>query len=268
MKPTSPKQPPADDRGRVHPIWRHQRDYTPVIKVGAPAYLSGPFVIKRELIKGTDLATGDPITREVLTYTDGTTVVTDTNDNTGVETADPGLPQFVDKRASVEEHYTQLYDTDTATGEIVRFTRITAITTNPDGTTTYAPAADMAFDLTALYAPAGAVDAVPLVVPLGGEAIAVSGATPAALTPPAHAAYAEIYIEDANVRWTQDGSAPADNNGEQERAGTTISLLDTTALAGFRARPMDNLGDIASAGTMVVSVAYFNTKPERTPRGV
>ena len=190
MKPTSPKQPPADDRGRVHPIWRHQRDYTPVIKVGAPAYLSGPFVIKRELIKGTDLATGDPITREVLTYTDGTTVVTDTNDNTGVETADPGLPQFVDKRASVEEHYTQLYDTDTATGEIVRFTRITAITTNPDGTTTYAPAADMAFDLTAPYALAGAVDAVPLVVPLGGEAIAVSGAA------------------SARGRWTTSATSP------------------------------------------------------------
>ena len=261
MKPTSPKQPPADDRGRVHPVWRHQRDYTPVISV--PVGL-GTFVVHREIVEGTDLATMEPVTREILTYSDGNVQVVDTNDDTGVTTPG-GVSNFAGSRPVIEYQYTRMHDTDLGTGEVTEFTRVVAVVTNPDETTTYRAPVDMAVDLSAPYTPSGAVDLYPTLVRITKELTSLTGALPVSLTPHPHARYAEIYIEDANIRWTQDGSIPSDNNGEQERAGTTVQLYGAPALAGFRALTIDSLGNMDPTLTANLTVTYYNRSPDQGP---
>ena len=181
---------------------------------------------------------------------------------------------FVASTASVDRKINKMFDTDTTTGEIIEFARITEITTNPDGSASYGAPIDRTPDLTAAYTVAGTAAEEPILVQLPTEALAIDGAShdttngEALAAIPAHADYAEIFIEDENIRWTQDGSAPADNNGEQEMAGTTIRLYGRPAIDGFRALVIDNVGDIATAGVSNLSVSYFNMNPERTPLGV
>ena len=172
------------------------------------------------------------------------------------------ISRFAPDDTEVQYETKVMYDTDVSTGQVTIFKRVTTVQRFDDGSTTYGTPEDKTFDLAADYTPTGTVATQPVLVQMPTENLAVTGSTPSSLTPPAYAKYAEIFVEDENIRWTQDGSAPADNNGEQERAGTTISLLDTTALAGFRALPMDNVGALDPTLTANLTVTYYNEKPE------
>ena len=99
----------------------------------------------------------------------------------------------------------------------------------------------------------------------GTENIAVTGATPVALTVPPHATYAEIYIDvdNAAIRWTKDGTPPADDNGEQENAGTTVYLEDVDSINGFRALAIDNTtGALDPAMTAQLTGNFWNISPD------
>ena len=169
--------------------------------------------------------------------------------------------RFGPRGGNTEYKKTLMYDTDIATGEITEFTRVTTIKTNPDGTSSYGPTEDLLADNTP-YTPAGQEDVAPVLVALPSENLAVTGSTPTQLTPPTHAAYAEVFVEDANVRYTTDASAPADNNGTQMRRGQTIRLKGSTILSDFRVLPIDNVGNLDPTQTANLTVSYANLDPE------
>ena len=156
-----------------------------------------------------------------------------------------------------------LYDTNLASGEITRFKRVTKLETTAAGGTSFGVAEDRSFDLTALYAPRGNVGPRPVLVQMPTQRLAVSGPAPAQLSPPPFAAYAEVFIEDENIRWTADGATPADNRGEQERKGTTITLQSRQEIEGFRALAIDNVGALDPSLTARLTVVFYNGDPER-----
>lgn len=99
------------------------------------------------------------------------------------------------------------------------------------------------------------------------EQLDVTGAAEVALAAiPTFATYAEIYIDasadDTNIRWTKDGTAPADDNGEQESTGTTIRLLDRDEIDGFRALTIDGSGNLDPALVASLTVDYWNVAPD------
>lgn len=176
---------------------------------------------------------------------------------------------FVPARATTERKVNRMFDTNMTDGQIIEFARVTSITTETDGTMTYGPALDKNPDLSAAYTIVGTAAEEPQLVRLPTENLSVDGATQdvangeALAAIPTYATYAEIYVEDENVRWTQDGSAPAAGNGEQELAGTTIKLYGKQAIDGFRALVIDNVGAIAATGVAKLTVSYWNGNPER-----
>ena len=176
---------------------------------------------------------------------------------------------FTPARAQTERKVNRMYDTNMSDGQIIEFARVTSVTTETDGSITFGPSLDKNPDLSADYTIVGTAAEEPQLVRLTTENLSVDGSTQdtdtgeALAAVPAYAAYAEIYIEDENVRWTQDGSAPAAGNGEQELAGGTIKLFGKQAIDGFRALVIDNVGAIASTGVVKFTVSYFNMNPER-----
>jgi hypothetical protein len=261
MKLTS-SPPQIDGRAGGSPQWRHRRDYKARVDTTKGYTPSGAFVVHRETISGTDLDTGEPVDRVILTLSNGETVVADYDAN-GDEMSRSN--RFTPKRATTERKLAKMYDTDLETGLVTEFARVTSVTTEVDGNITYGPAADKTPDLLADYVVAGHADEVPALVRISTENDAVTGSTPYALTVPSQAAYGEIYIEGNNIRWTQDGSTPAPGNGEQERAGTTVKLYGTSALTGFRALPIDNVGNIDPALQADLTCTFWNLNPERGP---
>lgn len=98
---------------------------------------------------------------------------------------------------------------------------------------------------------------------LGTESLLVSGTTGNGFDSiPANAEYATVYIDagetDAGIRWTVDGSAPTDGNGEQENMGSTIHLGSAAQLASFRAVPIDGAGEIDGALAANLTVTFWN----------
>jgi hypothetical protein len=176
---------------------------------------------------------------------------------------------FVPARAVTERKVNRMYDTNMTDGQIIEFARVTSVTTEVDGTMTFGPALDKTPDLTAAYSIVGTAAEEPQLVRNGVEALSIDGSTQdtaagaALASVPSYAAYCEIYIEDENIRWVQDGTAPAAGNGEQEMAGTTVKLYGRDAILGFRALVIDNTGAIASTGVSKLSVTFWNMNPER-----
>lgn len=176
---------------------------------------------------------------------------------------------FVPARATTERKVNRMYDTNMTDGQIIEFARVTSITTEVDGTMTYGPAQDKTPDLSAPYTIVGTAAEEPQLVRNGSEAKSIDASVQdtvngeALASVPAYAAYVEIYIEDENIRWTQDGSTPAAGNGEQEMAGTTVKLYGKSAIDGFRALVIDNTGAIVASGVSKLSVTYWNMNPER-----
>lgn len=123
-------------------------------------------------------------------------------------------------------------------------------------------------DATAFVASAETqLSAAPIQVQLPTENLDVTGAAAIALAAiPQFASYAEVYIDasadDTNIRWTQDASAPADDNGEQEGRGTTIILNGRESIDGFRALTIDGAGALDPALTASLTVSYFNIAPD------
>jgi len=144
---------------------------------------------------------------------------------------------------------------------------------DPDNVKLYDMSKNPPSDVTSTYvdasgavAPYNGYKAKPAVVQLTSETLDVTGTTASSLASiPTHAAYAEIYIDasadDALIRWSADGSTPADDSGEQEATGKTIVLTNRAALLGFRALAMDAAGDLDDTLTASLSVTYYNTKP-------
>ena len=83
---------------------------------------------------------------------------------------------------------------------------------------------------------------------LGSEVVASS----ANLTPPAGANLAEIYIHDANIRWTTSSVVPTSPHAfRKANFDTNIELESASEIAGFR-------WDAISSGTPVLYVEYFS----------
>lgn len=179
---------------------------------------------------------------------------------------------FTPVKPETRYEHNKMFDTDMTTGQIVEFLRETSITTNPDGTVVYGPAQDFDPQHVNEYTVVGTAAEAPQLVRIASEALAVAadaaaGVGVALAAIPAYADYAEIYVEDENIRWVQDGSIPADNNGEQEMAGTTIKLFGRQAIEGFKAVVIDNTGAVTSDAAAIsnLSVSYWNQNPENAP---
>lgn len=176
---------------------------------------------------------------------------------------------FIPARAETERKVNRMFDTNMTDGQIIEFARVTSVTTETDGTMTYGPALDKTPDLSAAYTIVGTAGEEPELVRLPTENLAIDAASQdtangeALAAVPTYAVYAEIYIEAENIRWTQDGSAPAVGNGEQELAGTTVKLFGKQAIDGFRALVIDNTGAITASGEAKLTVGYWNLNPER-----
>lgn len=78
------------------------------------------------------------------------------------------------------------------------------------------------------------------------QGISVAGVA-TTLTPPAGAAFAEICVETASVRYRDDGTAPTASVGMPVTSGTCFSY----------AGPLSAVQFIAQSGTASVSVSYY-----------
>lgn len=159
-----------------------------------------------------------------------------------------------------------MFDTVLDTGKISKFLRCTTITTSPKGVVTRGPSEDRTMDRTALYAVEGHADELPVLVRISSQSVAVTGATASQLAAEPFGHYAEVYIEDGNIRWTQDGTEPAPGNGEQENAGSTVKLYGRDAVQGFRARSINSVGDLDEAVLSNLTVTIWNMDPEGSAR--
>lgn len=238
---------------------------------GAPAanvQFSPPIVIDRDTDWGFDTVTLDPIERVTVTLSDGTITTTDYIN---------GVPQVTQSsnfstEQGIDVERETVYATNTATGD-AQFGRVVELDRHMPFKNGVLQSADVKFwdmtvtppvDQTAIVTVAPfSLAAAPIRLGLAGETLAVTGAAGVALAAiPATATYAEIYIEDANIRWTKDGSAPADNNGEQESTGGTIRLLDRAEIDGFLALTIDAQGALDPALTANMTVNYWNVAPD------
>lgn len=204
-------------------------------------------------------AAGTLINRRTQQLSDGTIIQTDYIAGVPQVSLSPTFsPEQSGNQAKIET----MFDTDLTTGLITEIKQVSPYAVASDMSVTFGTTVYRTADMTADYTPAGTVSALPIRVALTPEALAVTGIAGVALAAvPANAAYAEVYVEDANIRWTKDGSVPADNNGEQEAAGGTIILHDAAEIAGFMAVPIDGAGVIDGTLTANLTVNYWNIAP-------
>ncbi|WP_299933623.1 hypothetical protein [uncultured Pelagimonas sp.] len=227
-----------------------------------------PITVNRDGQWGWDTATGDLIERVAVTLSDGTETITDYINGVPLMT----LSSNFSPDTSVDVERSTAYATNTTVGD-AQYGRVVELDRHMPFKAGVLQENDIKFwdmtvtppvDQTAIVtvAPFTLAEA-PIRLQLAGEALAITGAAGVALAAiPATATYAEIYIEDANLRWTKDGSAPADNNGEQESTGGTIRLLDRAEIEGFLALTIDANGDLDAALTANVTVNYWNVAPD------
>ena len=227
-------------------------------------------VVDRDVLYGTDDA-GQEIQRVILTFSNGDVEVTDIINGVIQMTQSPSFTTTAGQ-TDVETQILFATNTDSADAQFGRVVEVQRNDVYVDGVLdparvqyfdmNQAPPVDLTATVTA--APFDLASA-PIRVELAGENLAVTGAAEVALAAiPATATYAEVYIDapDANIRWTKDGSAPTDNNGEQETAGVTIRLLDRPEIDGFRALTIDALGALDPALTANLTVNYWNVAPD------
>lgn len=210
-----------------------------------------------------------PITKVFFTDDDGN-VTFKFIDQGGTEvTQSPSFqPAAIDR--DVEQTLVYATNTDSASAEYGRVVAVERHDVFKDGALD--PALTKFFDMN--QTPPVDVTAVVTAVPyelnpapvrveLTGEPLAVTGAVSVGFAAiAASATYAEVYVEDSNIRWTKDGSDPADNNGEQENMGATIRLLDRDEIEGFRALPIDMAGVLDGSLTANLTVNYWNIAPD------
>jgi len=229
-------------------------------------------VADRDVLIGCD-DTGQEIHRVTVTYNNGDVEVTDFINGVPQVTQSPSFTTDKPAPDQLDVERDVWYATNTTVGD-AEYGRIIQLekrnvfvngVIDPAQTTFVDVNQTPEFDATALVTVAPyTLNAQQIRVELTGEQIAVTGAAAAVLAAiPATATYAEIYIDapDSNIRWTKDGSAPADNNGEQELAGSTIRLLDRDEIDGFRALTIGGDGALDPALTANLTVNYWNIEP-------
>lgn len=211
--------------------------------------------------------------RRVTALDDGSTSITWHNPDGTPNMTDSS--NFTPNKADVAVLADIIYATvtDPADAEFGRVRETTRYRTANDGvvdttSSQYLNQDEPPVDVTAIVSGAQYSRAsAPVRVELTGEGLDITGAVELALAAiPTFATYAEIYIDastdDTGIRWTKDGSVPADDNGEQEQKGSTIKMFDRDEIDGFRALTIDGSGTLDPALTASLTVNYWNVSPD------
>lgn len=218
-----------------------------------------------------DPATGERITRVLTSDDDGNITIKYLDKEGNDVSTESSNFQAAAVQRDVEKSEIWGTITDDTNLEYSRARTMFATETFEDGVsqgTNYTFIADGS-DANAFANDAGTTLALaPIQLQNGDENLDVTGATAIALgSIPAFATYAEIYIDasndDTNIRWTQNGSVPADDNGEQEAKGSTIKLDTREAIEGFRALTIDPSGALDPALVASLTVVYYNVSPDQ-----
>lgn len=223
-----------------------------------------PKLTSSQIIYGYDANTGQEIERLHQAFDDGTTTTTDfINGVPQVAIANPFNTASKNLSNSVKQMFATNVDAaDADYGLIYALNEIQLFEDgmlDPTATTYWDTNVFPNANVTALVTAAPfSLDVMPERVKYTPELLAVTGAVPAQLAAaPALAGHVRIYIEDENIRWTSDGSAPSDNNGMQSAAGTYIDA-ERDEIANLRFLPADAQGNVDATLTANLTANYAN----------
>lgn len=218
---------------------------------------------------------------QVLTTDDLGNITITWLDKDGNEMTDSS--NFTPAKPNVENEHQRMYATNTVStdaefGRVVELNRTDTYTDgvlDPTATQYWDVTQHPNVDVTAIVTAAPySLASAPIREQLGSGTIVIDAANPAGdvnlgaeIAIAANAAtYVEIYIDaggtgDGNIRWTKDGTAPADNNGEQENAGSTIKLWDRPEIDNFMAAAIDAAGLMDPTGGANLKWTAWNVDP-------